>query len=106
MSTNTRCLVEAAAAATAETTIYTSTGVRTVLDSISGYAAAAATLTLKIVPSGGSAGAGNVLVVKSFAAGEAYKFPELVGQVLEPGDFISEIATGVVVRRISGRQVT
>lgn len=106
MSTQTHCLVEAAVAATVETTNYTSTGVRTVIDSISAYAAAAATLTLKIVPSGGAAGAGNVLAVKSFAAGESYKFPELVGQVLEAGDFISELATGSVVRRISGRVVT
>lgn len=106
MSTQTHCLVETALAAVAETTVYTSTGVRTVIDAVAGYAAAAATLTLKLVPSGGTAAAGNVLAVKSFAAGEAYKFPELVGQVLEPGDFISEIATGSVVRRISGRQVT
>lgn len=101
------CLVEAGTAALAETTIYTSpAGTRTIIDKVTSYAAASpATLTLKVVPSGGSAGASNVLGVKTFSAGESYTWPELVGHILEPGDAISEIATGTVVRRLSGRSV-
>lgn len=107
MSTTAVCLVEAGVAATAETTIYTATGKRTIIDKCGSYSAAGtATLTLKIVPSAGTAGATNVLAVKSFAAGETYTFPEIVGHILNPGDFISEIATGVVNRRLSGREIT
>jgi hypothetical protein len=101
------CLIETSAAPTAETTGYTATSKKTIIDKYSGYCAAGSgSLTLKLVPSGLSAGAAHILAAKSFAAGETYTFPEVVGHILNPGDFISEIATGIVVRRASGREVT
>lgn len=99
-------LIEAAIAPTSETPGYTSTNARTIIDKYSAYAAAAGTLTVKLVANAGTAGASNILAVKSFAAGESYTFPEIVGHILGPGDFISEIATGSVVRRASGRVST
>jgi hypothetical protein len=94
-----------------ETTEYTaSTGMRTILDKFTGYngTAGAVSLTVKLVPSGASAGATNITVLKSIAAGETYTFPEVVGHVLEAGGFVSVIAASAsaIVIRASGREVT
>lgn len=111
MTTIAKPLVVAQYAANSETTVYTaSSGMRTILDKISAYngTAGAVTLTIKIVPNGGSAGASNTLAVKSIAAGATETFPEIIGQVLEAGGFVSLLAgaaTSIVVR-ISGREVT
>jgi len=45
---------------------------------------------------------------KTLQPAEVYTFPELVGQVLGPGDFISTIAgTATAINmRVSGREVT
>jgi hypothetical protein len=106
-----KALVEALQLATAETTQYTApAGTRTIIDKMTGTntTGAAATITLKIVPSGGAAGAANIIVsAKTLAAGEAYTFPEMVGHVLNPGDFLSTLTSAVAVTfRVSGREVT
>lgn len=108
MTVTVATLVEAAYAAAVETTIYTATSKRAIIDKYSAYSATGGTLTVKLVQTGGSAGASNILASKTFAAGESYTFPEIVGHILAPGDFISEISGGAstVVRRISGREVT
>lgn len=109
MSVTSTCLVEAAYAANAETTIYTAgSGKKVLIDRVTSFSSAGGTLTLRIVASGGTAGASNAMYTKTFAAGESYTWPELVGQVLNAGDFISELAgaASTVVRRISGREVT
>lgn len=108
MSTQTTVLVETGYAANAQTTQYTSTGLRTIVDKFTGYSPAGGTLTVNLVPSGGAAGAGNIVVVKTFAANETYTFPEVVGHTLAAGDFISTLAgaASTVVIRSSGRQVT
>jgi len=98
-------------AGAAETTEYTaSSGMRTIIDKFTGYnsTGGAVSLTVKLVASGGAAGATNVVVVKSIAAGETYTFPEVVGHVLEPGGFISVVAASgsAIVIRASGREVT
>jgi hypothetical protein len=45
---------------------------------------------------------------KTLQASEVYTFPELVGQVLGSGDFISTIAgtASAINIRVSGREVT
>jgi hypothetical protein len=57
----------------------------------------------------GSAGNLNLITkTKTLAASEVYTFPEIVGQVLGIGDFISTIAgtaTSINIRA-SGREVT
>lgn len=110
MTVTSKPLVVAAYASNAETTVYTSTGMRAILDKFTGYngTAGAVTLTIKLVPNGGAAGAGNIMVVKSLAAGETYTFPEVVGHTLENGGFISTIASAAtsIVIRVSGREVT
>jgi hypothetical protein len=96
----------------AETTQYTTpAATRTIIDKFTGTntTAGAVTLTVKLVQSGGAAGVANTIVsAKALAAGECYTFPEIVGHVLNPGDFISTLAsasTSITVRA-SGREVT
>ena len=110
MTVTSKPLVVAAYASNAEATVYTSTGMRAIIDKFTGYNsnAAAVTLTIKIVPNGVAAGATNIMVVKSLATGETYTFPEVVGHTLESGGFISTLASAAtsVVIRVSGREVT
>jgi len=96
----------------AETTQYTTpASTRTIIDKFTGTntSAAPATLTIKLVPSAGAPGVGNTIVLsKSLAAGETYTFPEVVGHVLNAGDFISTLAgtAATITIRASGREVT
>lgn len=95
-----------------ETTQYTTpAGVRTIIDKCTGTntTGANATLTIKLVQSGGVASAANTVVsAKTLQPGETYTFPEVVGHVLNPGDFISTLAdtAAAISLRISGREVS
>jgi hypothetical protein len=105
-----KCILQSKYAENTQVTQYTATGVRTIVDKFTGYngTGGAVILTVNLVPSAGSAGATNVKVSKSIAAGETYTFPEIVGQILNAGDFISTIAGAAssIVIRISGREVS
>jgi hypothetical protein len=109
MTVTAKCLLEAKQAENAQTTQYSApSGTRTIIDKFTARSVAGATLSVNIVASAGAAGATNLVVTKTLAAGEHYTFPELVGQVLNAGDFISTIssvATDTVIR-ISGRENT
>lgn len=110
MTVTARPLITSAYAANSETTVYTASSVRTIIDKFTGYngTAGAVTLTVKLIASGGSAGASNIVVLKSLSAGETYTFPEIVGHVLESGGFISVVASAAtsIVIRASGREVS
>lgn len=111
MSVNTRPLFTSVYAPATETTLYQSAaGTHTIIDKLTGYNsnASAVLLTIKLVQSGGTAGASHVVVSKSLAAGETYTFPEVVGHTLEPGGFVSMVAAtaSAIVVRASGRQIT
>lgn len=104
-------LVTAKYAANTETTEYTAAaGTRTILDKFTSYngSASSVLLTIKLVPSGATAGASHVITSKSIAPSETYTFPEVVGHVLEPGGFFSVLAAtaSAVVIRLSGREVS
>lgn len=109
MTVTAKCLLEAKQAESSQTTQYTvAAGTRTIIDKFTARSVAGATLSVNLVASGGAAGASNLIVTKTLAAAEQYTFPELVGQVLNTGDFISTIssvATDTVIR-ISGRENT
>jgi len=110
MATTPVALFESKVAETSETTQYTSpNGTKTAIDKFTAYnsTGAVVTLTVRLVASGGTAGASNAVVVKSIPAGRTETFAELVGHIIEIGDFISTLAgaTGVVIRS-SGRQFT
>jgi len=110
MTVTARCVLEAKYAENAQTTQVTANGVRVIIDKFTAYngTGGAVTLTVNLVPSAGSAGASNVKVSKSIAAGETYTFPELVGNILNAGDFISTLASAAnsLVIRVSGREVS
>jgi hypothetical protein len=97
----------------ADATQYTSPtgGKGTILDKFTGTntTAGAVTLTVNLVQVGGAVGVSNRIVsVKSLAANECYTFPELVGQVLNPGDFLSTNASAAasITVRASGRELS
>ena len=94
-----------------QTTQYTATGVTAIIDKFTAtnYSGSAATISVNLVTVSGSAGDLNLITkTKTLQASEVYTFPELVGQVLGVGDFISTIAgTATAINmRVSGREVT
>lgn len=105
-------LFNAKAAENSQTTQYTSPispPVKTIIDKFTArnYSGGAVTISVNLVAVGGAAASSNLAVSYSLAAGETYYFPELVGQYLDPGDFISTLAgaaTSVSIRAC-GRQV-
>lgn len=94
----------------AQTTQYTATGVRTIIDKCTVYnhTAGAVALTINLVPSGGAAATSNAVISRNVAAGAVDTCPEVVGHALEPGGFISTLAGAAtsLACRISGREVT
>jgi len=99
-------------AAAAQTTLYTApVSTRTIIDKVTGTntTATAATLTANLVASGGSASVANqISAARTIGPSETYTFPELVGHVLNPGDFLSALAgtAAAITMRASGREVT
>lgn len=111
MTITAKAIIPAIQAVNANTTQYTApASTRTIVDKFTGTntTGAAATLTVNLVNSAGAAGVANQIVVKVLAAGEAYTFPEIVGHVLNSGDFIStnDSVNNAVTIRASGREVT
>lgn len=104
-------IIPAKTAESTQTTQYTSTGVTTIIDKFTAtnYTASPATLSVNLVTSAGSAGNSNLITkTKTLLAGEVFTFPELVGQVLNAGDFISTIAgtASAINIRASGRVIS
>ena len=104
-------IIPAKTAEDSQTTQYTSTGVYTVIDKFTAtnYSASPATISVNLVTSAGSAGNDNLITkTKTLLASEVYTFPELVGQVLNSGDFISTIAgtSSAINIRASGRVIS
>ena len=111
MTVTVKVLVPAKTVENAQTTQYTATGVTTIIDKFTAtnYNTAAATISINLVTVSGSAGNQNLITkTKTLQPSEVYTFPELVGQVLSPGDFISTIAgtASAINMRVSGREVT
>jgi hypothetical protein len=99
-------------ATNAQTTLYTApASTRTIIDKITGTntTGTAATLTVNLVATGGAASAANTIAsARTIGPGETYTFPELVGHVLNAGDFISTLAgtAAAITVRASGREIT
>ena len=112
MTVSVRVLVPAKIVENTQTTQYTATGVTAIIDKFTAtnYSATAATISVNLVTVSGSApdNANLITKTKTLQASEVYTFPELVGQVLGIGDFISTIAgTATAINmRVSGREVT
>lgn len=110
MSVTSKPIIASQYAANTETTEYTASGVRTIIDKFTAYNSSGApvAVTVKLVASGDTASAEDVIETKTVAAGETWGFPYIVGHSLAPGDFISVVAgsSSVVVIRATGREVT
>ena len=94
-----------------QTTQYTATGCKARLDKFTAtnVTGTAATLSVNLVASGGTAGANNKIIsTRTIAAGESYVCTPLMGQVLEAGGFISVIAgtASAVVISCAGVEIT
>lgn len=95
----------------AQTAQYTATNVRAIIDkaTITNTSAANVTVSVNLVTSGGSAGASNLIISsRTIVPAETYLCPELVGQILDSGGFISTIAGAAtsLTMRVSGREVS
>ena len=111
MTVTVKVLIPAKTAESSQTTQYTASNVTTIIDKFTAtnYSASAATLSVNLVTSGDTAGNQNLITkTKTLQAAEVYTFPELVGQVLIAGGFISTIAgtTTALNIRASGREVS
>ena len=111
MTVTVKVLVPAKIAEATQTTQYTAAGVTTIIDKFTAtnYSGTAATISVNLVTSGGTAGNNDLIVkTKTLQASETYTFPELVGHVLRPGGFISTLAgtASAINIRVSGREVT
>ena len=104
-------IIPAKLAENAQTTQYTAVNCTTIIDKFTGTNTSGAnvTISVNIVPNGGTAGGTNLVVdTRTIAPNETYTFPELVGHVVPPSGFISTIAgtASAIVIRASGREIT
>lgn len=111
MTVTTKVLVPAKTAENTQTTQYTATNVTAIVDKFTAtnYSATAASISVNLVTSGGSAGNDNLITkTKTLQPSEVYTFPELIGQVLASGGFISTLASAAssINIRVSGREIT
>lgn len=94
-----------------QTTQYTATNCKAIIDkaTITNTDTVNRTVSVNLVTASGSAGNSNLVIDdKTIVPGETYLCPELVGQSLEPGGFISTIASAATALtfRVSGREIT
>lgn len=111
MTIQVACIVPAKTVENSQTTQYISTSVHTIIDKITSvnYSASAATISVNIFASGGSAGNSNLITkTRTILPGETYTFPEMVGQIMNPGDSLSTIAgtASAINIRVSGRIIS
>lgn len=110
MTVTSKALIPAKQAENAQTTQYTANNCTTYIDkfTVTNTSSTNVAFSVNLVTVSGAAGAGNlVLNLRSIAPKESYTCPELVGQVLEPGGFISTFAgaaTSLTIRA-SGREI-
>lgn len=111
MTVTVKVLIPAKQAENTQTTQYTATNAKAIIDKFTATNTTAGNVTLSVnlVTSGGAAGVTNLIVdSRAIAPDETYTFPELVGQTLESGGFISTIASAAtsLTIRASGREIT
>ena len=106
-----KVLIPAKQAENTDTTQYTAVNCKALIDKFTATntTASAVTLTLNIIPQGGSAQTSNIVMsARSIAPGETYLCPEVVGLTVDSNGFISTIASSASALTIfaSGREVT
>lgn len=111
MTVTVKNLIPRKQAEAAQTTQYTALNCKTIIDkfTVTNTSAANVTFSVNLVASGGAAGDSNLIVkTRTIVPSETYLCPELVGQTLESGGFISTLAGAATSLTISasGREVT
>jgi P pilus assembly chaperone PapD len=111
MAVQVRVLIPPKQAENVQTTQYTAVNAKAIIDkfTVTNTTTNNVTISVNLVNSGGSASASNLVIdARAVAPDETYTCPELVGQVLEPGSFISTIAStgSALTIRASGREIT
>lgn len=110
MTTVAVAIIPSKAAENAQTTQYISTNVKTIIDKlvVDNTTGGNVTFAVNLVNNGGAAGAANLILSKTILAGQCYTCPEIVGHVLEDGDFISTLAGAAasLTIRAAGRQIS
>ena len=106
-----KVLIPAKQAENAQTTQYTATNVKAIIDkfTVTNTSASNVTFSCNLVTVSGSAGASNLIIdARTIVPDETYTCPELVGQALEPSGFISTLASAAtsLTIRASGREIT
>lgn len=105
-----KLLIPAKQAEAVQTAQYTATAVKAIIDkfTVTNTSANNVTLSVNLVTVLGTAGADNLILdTRAIAPDETYTCPELVGQVLEAGGFISTLASAAtsLTIRCSGREI-
>ena len=111
MTVSIKVLIPAKQAEATQTTQYTAVNAKAIIDkfTVTNTSAGNVTISVNLVTSGGSTGASNLIMdTRAIAPDETYTCPELVGQALEPGGYISTIASAAtsLTIRASGREIT
>lgn len=111
MTITAKCLIESKFAANSDHTEYPAFTGHTIIDKFTATNTdgSSQTISVNIIPSGGSVGASNLITsALSITAGASVDLPELKNHILNPGDVISCVASiaSKVVIRASGREVT
>jgi len=111
MAVTLKVLIPPKQAENSQTTQYTAVNAKAIIDkfTITNTSANNVTISVNLVTSGGTPSAANLIMdARAVAPDETYTSPELVGQVLEPGSFISTIASAAtsLTIRASGREIT
>lgn len=110
MAAITKNLIPAKYAEIVQTTQYTANNCKAVVNNFTAtnISAGNVTLTINVVSPSGTAAADNrVIPARAIAPGECWTAPGMVGQVLEPGGFISTVASvaSAIVIRASGVEI-
>lgn len=95
----------------AQTTQYVAANVTTIIDKFTAtnYSTGIVTISVNLAAAGESTGFSNLVVkTRTLQPGETYTFPEIVGHVLSPNNFISTLASAAaaVNLRASGREIS
>ena len=111
MSVTVKVLVPPLQLQATQTTQYTATSIRAIIDkaTVTNTDTVSRTFSVNLVTSGGSAGSANLVIDnRTVQPDETYTCPELVGHALEPGGFISTIASAAsaLTFRVSGREIS
>jgi hypothetical protein len=111
MTVSVKTLVPPLQMAATQTTQYTATAVRAVIDkaTVTNTDTVSRTFSVNLVQVAGSASNSNLIIdTRTVQPDETYTCPELVGQVLDSGAFISTIASAAtaLTLRVSGREIS